>query len=263
MGADAARAADLASPGSVWAVAGRYVHGTALQLGGDDEAGDRLEQARRLGDLLPPTLRCLVHAQLALAALKGDDRATAQSLADEAGRLAAGDGPATALTHALLALLRAKAGNDSAARERYATALATIDAAPQPPAWLRALTLSVLCRAAVQLGNGNDARGHLQAARAAWPAGRPDADGLMQELDMVSTTLQAFPAVSLDRAGHLTPAELRVLRLLPTHLSFREIGDHLFLSRHTVKTEAISTYRKLGVTSRSEAVGRAGELGLL
>jgi LuxR family maltose regulon positive regulatory protein len=115
----------------------------------------------------------------------------------------------------------------------------------------------------VQLGNGNDARGHLEAARAAWPQGRGDASGLNAELDALAATLDAFPAVNLDRAGHLTPAELRVLRLLPTHLSFREIGDHLFLSRHTVKTEAISTYRKLGVTSRSDAVRRAGELGLL
>ena len=44
----------------------------------------------------------------------------------------------------------------------------------------------------------------------------------------------------------LTAAELRLLPLLATHLSFREIGAHFFLSRHTVKTQAISAYRKLG-----------------
>jgi LuxR family maltose regulon positive regulatory protein len=61
----------------------------------------------------------------------------------------------------------------------------------------------------------------------------------------------------------LTAAELRLLALLPTYLSFREIGERLFVSPNTVKTQAISIYRKLGVSSRSGAVGTARELGLL
>ena len=65
-----------------------------------------------------------------------------------------------------------------------------------------------------------------------------------------------------DSSG-LTRAELRLLPLLATHLSFREIGDRLYVSRNTVKTQAISAYRKLGVSSRSAAIERAGELGLV
>ena len=61
----------------------------------------------------------------------------------------------------------------------------------------------------------------------------------------------------------LTRAELRLLPLLSTHLSFREIGERLFVSRNTIKTQAISVYRKLGVSSRSDAIARAGELGLV
>lgn len=61
----------------------------------------------------------------------------------------------------------------------------------------------------------------------------------------------------------LTPAELRLLPQLSTHLSFPEIGERLFLSRHTIKSQAISIYRKLEVTSRGDAVERARELGLL
>ena len=64
-------------------------------------------------------------------------------------------------------------------------------------------------------------------------------------------------------ASSLTTAELRLLPLLSTHLSFREIGERLYVSRHTVKTQAISIYRKLSVTSRSEAVTRSYELGVL
>jgi LuxR family maltose regulon positive regulatory protein len=64
-------------------------------------------------------------------------------------------------------------------------------------------------------------------------------------------------------ASSLTTAELRLLPLLSTHLSFREIGERLYVSRHTVKTQAISIYRKLGVSSRSDAIARMHELGLL
>src|SRR5262245_22405947 len=63
--------------------------------------------------------------------------------------------------------------------------------------------------------------------------------------------------------GSLTDAELRLLPLLATHLTFREIGARLYISRNTVKTEAISIYRKLGASSRSEAINRAIELDLL
>ena len=63
-------------------------------------------------------------------------------------------------------------------------------------------------------------------------------------------------------APSLTAAELRLVPMLPTHLSMPEIGEQLHISRHTVKSEVISMYRKLGVSSRSEAVARINELGL-
>ena len=66
-------------------------------------------------------------------------------------------------------------------------------------------------------------------------------------------------------AAAFTAAELRLLPLLATHFSFPEIGDRLYLSRHTVKTQAISTYRKLGVSQpqrRTAARPRLRALGL-
>jgi LuxR family transcriptional regulator, maltose regulon positive regulatory protein len=51
--------------------------------------------------------------------------------------------------------------------------------------------------------------------------------------------------------------------LLATHLSFPEIGAELFLSPNTVKSQAISLYRKLGVATRSQAVTRSREPALL
>ena len=61
----------------------------------------------------------------------------------------------------------------------------------------------------------------------------------------------------------LTPAELRVLPMLATHLRFREIAARLHLSPHTVKTQVVSIYGKLDVSSRGEAIDRAIEIGLL
>jgi len=51
--------------------------------------------------------------------------------------------------------------------------------------------------------------------------------------------------------------------MLASHRSFPEIGAELFVSRNTVKSEAISIYRKLGVSSRAQAVVQSRELGLL
>ena len=64
-------------------------------------------------------------------------------------------------------------------------------------------------------------------------------------------------------ASSLTTAEVRLLRLLGTHYSFREIGVQLYLSQHTVKSQAMSIYRKFGVSSRSEAIRHARDLGLI
>jgi LuxR family transcriptional regulator, maltose regulon positive regulatory protein len=61
----------------------------------------------------------------------------------------------------------------------------------------------------------------------------------------------------------LTPRERTLLELLPTHLSYAQLGDELFLSVNTIKSNLKSIYRKLGVTSRSEAVDAATALGLL
>ena len=68
---------------------------------------------------------------------------------------------------------------------------------------------------------------------------------------------------SAPGASALTAAELRLLPMLSTHLSLPEIAGEMFLSRNTIKSQAISIYRKLGASSRSQAVARSRELGLL
>ncbi len=70
-------------------------------------------------------------------------------------------------------------------------------------------------------------------------------------------------AAVLPGGQALTGAELRLLPLLCTHLSVPEIAGELFLSRNTIKSQAVSIYQKLGASSRSQAVARSRELGLL
>lgn len=70
-------------------------------------------------------------------------------------------------------------------------------------------------------------------------------------------------SASAPAASALTAAELRLLPMLSTHLSIPEIAGEMFLSRNTIKSEVNSIYRKLGASSRSQAVTRSRELGLL
>ena len=67
----------------------------------------------------------------------------------------------------------------------------------------------------------------------------------------------------LTRKNELTPAELRLLPYLQTHLTIGEIGERLFVSRNTVSSQVTSIYRKLGVSSRNDAVTQATTVGLL
>jgi LuxR family maltose regulon positive regulatory protein len=80
-------------------------------------------------------------------------------------------------------------------------------------------------------------------------------------------SFEALGVVDIERAQHgvtqLSPRELEVLSYLPTRLSARQIADALFVSRNTLKTHMHNVYRKLGCTSRDDAVDRARMLGLL
>jgi LuxR family maltose regulon positive regulatory protein len=63
--------------------------------------------------------------------------------------------------------------------------------------------------------------------------------------------------------AQLTESELAVLRFLPSHMTNQEIAESLFLSINTIKTHLSSVYRKLGVTSRRQAIAQGRRLELL
>jgi len=83
-----------------------------------------------------------------------------------------------------------------------------------------------------------------------------DADEFRRALDTIAAPGAAGPLP-------LTPAELRLLPYLQTHLTADMMAKRLFISIHTVKTEIKAIYRKLGVSSRDNAVQKAKEIGLL
>jgi LuxR family maltose regulon positive regulatory protein len=92
---------------------------------------------------------------------------------------------------------------------------------------------------------------------------RPDLGTLAGEADALRARLARERGASIPGASALTAAELRLLPLLSTHLSFAEIAAELFVSPNTAKTHAVSIYRKLNAGTRGQAVARARELGLL
>ena len=267
MGADAVLAASVTPPGSPWTALCRYHEGVAAELtGARDHARRCLDDGLRLASIAAPALRASILAQLELIARGEGDGARARTLAEDADAVLHEHGieahPDTAIVDAVWGLMLAKEGHETQARERVRRAVEKLDVRGGAP-WSEAQARIVLAHARLCLGDGPGARALEAQARRAVEAGAQDATCLGEQLESLRLTLDAFPATTIPGAGHLTAAELRVLRYLPTHLSFREIGERLFLSRHTVKTEAISTYRKLGVNSRAEAVSHAHELGIL
>ena len=77
------------------------------------------------------------------------------------------------------------------------------------------------------------------------------------------TSLRQQPVYGGQLPDPLSVRELEILRYLPTPLDQRELCSALFISRNTLKTHLRSTYRKLGVQTRREAVLRAESLGIL
>jgi LuxR family maltose regulon positive regulatory protein len=91
---------------------------------------------------------------------------------------------------------------------------------------------------------------------------RPALGTLAEEVEQFRRVLASSAAEVTGRLP-LTQAELRLLPYLGTHLTASGIAERLFVSSHTVKAEVKSIYRKLGVSSRNDAVRKATAIGLL
>jgi len=266
MRADAQTAVAGLDPGSPWRATAILLEGIGYLLDGQPDRADPVlanaaEVAAEAG-AMPAASAAL--AERCIVAMDRDEWDQADDLAEQAlGTLRAGRlanyvmGP---LIYAVAARTAVHRGDLGVAREQLALA------APLRPLLTYAMphravqTLLELSRAHLALDDAAGARTVLSQARDILRR-RPDLGILpkqAEELRSRADTSNDTPA----GVSSLTTAELRLLPLLPTHLTFAEIGQQLYVSRHTVKTQAISVYRKLGVSSRSQAVQRLKELGL-
>jgi len=131
------------------------------------------------------------------------------------------------------------------------------DAAP----WFAVAGRLVQARTAILLGDGATARQLITEAKTHMTP-ELSASSAADSLAEAENALAQMTALGGPTSA-LTTAELRVLQFLPSHLTLKQIGEHLFVSLSTVKTHVLSIYRKLGVRSRAEAVTRARVLGLV
>lgn len=252
---------------SAFRVAALHNEGVALTLTRRFELGRAsLQEAERLARALGvPIIEANALAWRGVLALLADDWALGAPMIARAGelvRLHHLDRLATSvISVTALALLQAARGNKDEARVTLGTARRLTSQVTQIAPWFAVAGPLMQARVAMILGDGalartlhSEALGHMN----------PDlADTLLS--DFLADTEARLRTLQVDglSGAAITPAELRVMQFLPSRLTFQQIGEHLFLSQHTVKSHAKSIYRKLGVVSRDEAVARAQSLGLV
>jgi LuxR family maltose regulon positive regulatory protein len=266
MRSDAETALALLPAGSRWRPTAHLLLGISHLLAGDPDAADRfLADAAELGESAGADTATVALAERALVAISRGAWQEAETLAEQARSTSRGvwleQHLTSVLLHAVSARLAIHRGEIPSAREQLARAER-----------LRPQLSHVLPHYAVQaqleLARGHRALTDAAAARAVlWDADdvlrrRPDLGVLGRQADELRTQLDTICGHAIGAAS-LTAAEVRLFGLLGSHHSFREIGGQLDLSQHTVKSQAMSIYRKLGVSSRSQAIQRGRDLGLL
>jgi LuxR family maltose regulon positive regulatory protein len=266
--ADATRASRELAPTSFWRPQMLVLLGLATMITGDRDAADPiLAEAVELGSSLGAFNVSLTGlAERALIALDRGEPTRAKELIEEGIRIVEEgaldeNGPAGIL-QAAAARVFIQQGDTPSALEAIARADRLRSVLTRAIPTLAVQTRLELAHAQLALANPGIARQlHDEARQILSRTGdlgllSLQADELHEQIKNADTTRGRW-------ASGLTTAELRLLPLLSTHLTFAEIGERLFITRNTVKTHAISIYRKLGVSSRNEAVEVAAELGLL
>ena len=240
------------------------INGAGLHLRGfREQARATLSEGARRGAVGAPNIQVLCLSQLALLAIEEGDWHGAETLAsqsrDQVDRSGLGDYPVMALALAVSALVRSNRGMAEKAAADLRLGMRLLEALDEFAPWYEAESRIVLARAAARLDDVQSATRMLADAERLLRL-TPDANVLGEWIEQTAATIEAL---STSGARDLSPAELRVLQLMPTHLSLREIAEQSFLSPNTVKSQAQSVYRKLGVSSRGEAVAQARAAGLL
>jgi LuxR family maltose regulon positive regulatory protein len=240
----------------------------SLLLGQDDHADEVFAAAAAEAERLGATdTRIVAVTERSLIAAARADHTAAETFATEARELAE-EGhleayATTSMAFAVAARACLRHGRWDEARDLLAQVQALRERLVRTRLpWLTLQTLLEEARAYLALRDTGSVQSVLAEIRRLLVE-HPRVGVLADQAGALEREAKAIPRRKHASVAGLTAAELRLLPFLATHLSFREIGEALYVSRNTVKTQAISVYRKLGVTSRSEAITRALELGLV
>ncbi len=266
--ADAEVALDQLSPDSFWiptALLGRGV--THALLGAIDRAEADLVATVERGLAAGSVEEVfLAEAQLALLAANGGAWGEAGRRARAAEARVAesglGDYASSALSSAATARVAVHEARHQDARQALARAHRLRPELDHGIPWVTIQVGLELTRAHLALAESGAARTVLAETVRVLEL-RPHMGSLAEEARELRERVAATSQPAGAWAMSLTGAELRLLPYLATHLTFPQIATRLFISRNTVKTEAVSIYRKLGASSRSEAIDRAVEVGFL
>jgi LuxR family maltose regulon positive regulatory protein len=264
--AAARRAVELEPPGSGWRRQSLLALGQALYLQGQaGEAREPLVEAQRLPyalDHAPAAAGVL--AYLALAELDAGDVASAGRHVAASRELleAHGLGGSYVATNTHVALAGIHAAGTDVRSEAEELELAARLSAPSRPSHWHAHALLRLASARHRLGDADAAREVLESARADLET-LPDPGMLSALAEDVAVELSTPLRHDGFYGEPLSEAELRVLSRLVADRSVAEVARELFLAPTTIKTHRRTIYRKLGVTSRQEAIARAAELSLV
>ncbi len=267
MDADVDLSADLGIRSSDWRVMHHLLAGEAALLLGDTERARAIfREAAEFAGPDQPGAHVMVLSELAALAADAHDWDEASRRISQARSIAAsrgfGDMIVQPLMFAVSAIVLARQGQADLARQALIEAQKLRATSSTAFPWVSIRSRLAMARAYLALSDVEGARTVLAEARDI-QARRQDIGTLADHLDELQGEIRTMRAVGRLGPTSLSAAELRVLTLLPTRLSFWQIGERLFVSNNTVKSHAMSIYRKLGVSSRSEAVDRAAELGLL
>ena len=268
MRADADEAVRGFAAGSFVTPAPALLHGVARILCGDIAGGDlSLEDAVSIGEEADaPDDLAIALCERSLVAMARDQWDRAHVLAGRARtvlrRAGIEESYATPLVCAVRARVSMHRGDVTAARRELITAQHLRPLLTYALPYLAVQARIELARVHLTLADQPGARTLMREVDDLLRR-RPGLGTLVGEAEALRVQLSRERGSGVPGVSALTAAELRLLPLLSTHLSFPEIGQELFLSRSTIKTEAMSIYRKLGASSRSQAVTRSRELGLL
>jgi LuxR family maltose regulon positive regulatory protein len=218
------------------------------------------EAAERLGAI---DVLILATGERSVLSEAAGEHQSAEELAREGRTLMGGEEyPLATIVHAAAVRASLRCGHWGEARDELTAAEASLPGLTYALPWLAVQTRLALARAYLTLRDASGASRKLDEIEDVLGR-RPRLGVLADEARELRREVAALNDAMPGPSSALTAAELRLIPLLATHLSFREIGERLYVSRNTVKTQAISLYRKLGVSSRSDAIARASELGLV